>query len=509
MPSESSPNSYYRYKIYQAHDLSLETFLRRLQKAERNKATHILFDWCHKDLNLNIDFVKINRLIQNSTFFQFEHLLTQDQAIQNQLELTAENKIHIQIQNFHDFEKLNSIYDHFKIIKALHLAPETLKDLNSFLLFTSKKITPLDAYYFWNIPPYNSQVKNSLTTSEVGYFFAKNNLQLDQYLTKGILQNIEIWNSNIPADYELESLQSITWSFKSKNPDPKLSVVIPSFNNLLFLSQVLTHLFQQSITPDHYEIIVIEDGGQDQTSEIIQSLFAKYKNQINLKFIYWSKHHSQKGSQNFFRAGLARNLGVHYSESDYLMFLDSDMLVPYKFIEIVLNELQNSDLIQFQRYHIHQAVSLKNPCYDSINIKTQTYIEEQNYWSHFFNSNDWSLLPNYWKYTCTYALGLKKNDFYRIGRFKKYYVSYGFEDTDIGYRMFKLNKKFKLIKTPLMHLTAYDKMQYQNSAFKRVKLLKKTCALFYLQHLNQDIFQTFQNFFRFEKSFLKKLKELF
>jgi hypothetical protein len=118
-------------------------------------------------------------------------------------------------------------------------------------------------------------------------------------------------------------------------------------------------------------------------------------------------------------------------------------------------------------------------------------------------------LKHHWKFTCTYALGLKKSDFMEVGRFKKYYVSYGFEDTDLGYELYKRKKTFFLVPMPLYHLTAYNQMQYQNSQLKRLKLLRKTAELFYLQHLNPEIYHLFGNFYRFQKKLPHYLRDLF
>ncbi len=95
-----------------------------------------------------------------------------------------------------------------------------------------------------------------------------------------------------------------------------------------------------------------------------------------------------------------------------------------------------------------------------------------------------------------------------MGRFKKYYTSYGFEDTDLGYEFSLRKKKSFLIQTPLLHLTAYDQMQYKNSKIKRLQLLRKTAGLFYLQHLNPEIYHAFGNFYSFEKPIRHSIRDL-
>ncbi|MFZ3229162.1 MAG: glycosyltransferase [Pseudobdellovibrio sp.] len=508
MTSESSPNYYYRYKVINELDLSIETAQRRLRKVAQNATRTLLLDLSETTANIaSKDFPKklysdyaIEKLYSISVFLEL--------PLANEPLNTA---IHIQVIHFSELVLLDRYLSEQKFTFPIHihLSPRTKENLYSFY----DKFTPLNykfyKHYFWDFRPYNSKLKNSLTIKDIGQFFKKNYTQkITHCFIGGALNGLEIWNDQIPNHYELEPNVQIEWQFATLQKNIQLSIIIPTFNNLKFLSNVISHLISQNTNSENYEIIIVEDGGSDESCELIKILFQNFNQKINLKFIYWSKSHPVKGEQKFFRAGLARNLGTQYAESEYFVFLDSDMLVPENFIELCINELTNNDLIQFQRYHIHQNLSTSNPSYSQINISADTYVEEKNYWTTLFNCSDWKDLENYWKYTCTYALGIKKSEFLKIGRFKKYYISYGFEDTDIGYELFKKNKKFKLVPTALYHLTAYDQMQYRNSQMKRMQLLRKTSALFYLQHLDKHIFETFENFYRFEKSLINRLKEL-
>lgn len=511
MQTESTSKYYYRYQVLSEDDLSEETIARRLKKIRQANACTVLFD-----LTSNKDSVLTKKLANHFSFFsafKIEFLIAPGHlATMADLQLDPHPSLHIQITNSASLRRLDSDLvsnGFYQELVHIHLSPRTQADLNSFKNIDFKFDRPF-LQYFWDFRPYDSNVKNSLTAFDIGRFLnSKDCSAIAKHFSKGKISGLEIWNDQVPAHYELESESNIQWQFETKTKDLKLSVVIPTFNNGKFLSNVVHHLLHQTISPEKYEIVIVEDGGTDHTSETIQALFESYRNKVNLKFIYWSKSHPTKGSQNFFRAGLARNLGVRFTEAETLFFLDSDMLVPKDFVTTCIEQLTQNDVIQFQRHHIHQALSQQNPTYQNIQIAKDTYIEEKSYWSQLFQSDNWQGLSQYWKFTCTYALGIKKTDFIKMGRFKKYYVSYGFEDTDLGYEMHKRNKTFKLVKIPLLHLTAYDQMQYRNSQTKRMQLLRKTSALFFLQHLDDQIFSTFENFYRFEKPIKNRIKDLF
>ena len=86
----------------------------------------------------------------------------------------------------------------------------------------------------------------------------------------------------------------------------KISVIIPTFNRLDLLKRAIDSVLNQSIKP--YDIIVVDDGSTDSTSEMIQQ---KYKS-INLI--------QQKNSG----VSAARNNGIKNAQGDWIALLDSD-----------------------------------------------------------------------------------------------------------------------------------------------------------------------------------------
>lgn len=492
MYTESINKLHYRYEVKELSDLSNETFQRRIIKSAQNNRNSFLYVIENDNLSLSDLIVFFNSNMRNQDLI----LINYDKSTALKNSLNNDNQIIISLKNKEDADVINPS----EIEQNTFLcSPTTKNDLHD-LISLYQKFSNIKL--FWSFNTYNKKIKNSLTVSDIGKF---------SHLYKKI-KGLEIVNSNIPRQYELiptiEKSYQIDWVFCSPNSKPKITVVIPTYNNVQFLTNTVLHLIRQNLDSDNFEIIIVDDGSTDMSSQILKTLFKIYKDKINIKYIYWTKHHPDRGSQQFFRTGLARNLGAHYSKSDKIIFLDSDMLVPNNFIDRCLNNISENTLIQFQRFHISQHLSKNNPLYDNVNITNDTYVEESHYWSEFFFCDHWMNLPDYWKYTCTYALGITKADFYNLGMFKKYYVSYGFEDTDLGYEAYLQKYNFKLIKTPLLHQTSYNKMQYNNSKYKRHKLLKKTAELFYLQHLSDEIYNLLGNYYKFQKPIKSFLKDL-
>ena len=85
----------------------------------------------------------------------------------------------------------------------------------------------------------------------------------------------------------------------------KISVVIPTYNRYDFLKRALTSVYAQTYLPK--EVIVIDDGSTDNTSQIQKDFPA-------IKYIY--KENSGVSS--------ARNTGIKSSTYEWIAFLDSD-----------------------------------------------------------------------------------------------------------------------------------------------------------------------------------------
>ena len=92
---------------------------------------------------------------------------------------------------------------------------------------------------------------------------------------------------------------------------PFFSVIIPTYNRKEKLKEAVFSVFKQSFSD--FELIIIDDGSQDKTSELLVQLAKKYEN-----FSFYFQEH--KG------VSAARNWGVQKAKSDWICFLDSDDL---------------------------------------------------------------------------------------------------------------------------------------------------------------------------------------
>lgn len=101
---------------------------------------------------------------------------------------------------------------------------------------------------------------------------------------------------------------------------PFFSIVICTFNRRRLLSRALDSLLRQS--EKDFEVVVVDDGSNDQTAELVCSYAKVFDN------LHYLKHHKNLG------VGAARNTGVRNSSGNFVSFLDSDD-------EYVLTQMMN------------------------------------------------------------------------------------------------------------------------------------------------------------------------
>jgi glycosyltransferase involved in cell wall biosynthesis len=103
-----------------------------------------------------------------------------------------------------------------------------------------------------------------------------------------------------------------------------ISVIIPTYNRAHYLNRVIKSVFNQSYLPP--EVIVVDDGSKDNSSEIIQRNFK------GVKYI-WQENRGPSA---------ARNKGIIESKGEWLALLDSDDEWLPKKLERQIKALANS-----------------------------------------------------------------------------------------------------------------------------------------------------------------------
>ncbi|MEQ8685781.1 MAG: glycosyltransferase [Imperialibacter sp.] len=93
---------------------------------------------------------------------------------------------------------------------------------------------------------------------------------------------------------------------------PKYSFIVPVYNRPDELRELLSSLCDQQA--DHFEVIVVEDGSEQKADKVVDTFTGK----LDLTYLF----------QPNAGPGAARNNGASQAKGEWLIFLDSDVIVP-------------------------------------------------------------------------------------------------------------------------------------------------------------------------------------
>lgn len=130
--------------------------------------------------------------------------------------------------------------------------------------------------------------------------------------------------------------------------DSKVSIIIPTFNRSRLLAETLASVYAQ--TWGDYEIIVVDDGSEDDTAALCAASADR--------LVYHRIEHAG--------ASAARNAGLEIARGEYIAFLDSDDVWERHFLERMTSPLERApragfvycDYATFNAYGIVQKTYL-------------------------------------------------------------------------------------------------------------------------------------------------------
>ncbi len=118
----------------------------------------------------------------------------------------------------------------------------------------------------------------------------------------------------------------------NNNGKVHVSIIIPAYNEEKVLKECLNSIALLDFPRDQHEVILVDDGSNDNTANILQSF---RKEHIHFKVI--SKENGGKAS--------AQNLGLKYARGDYVFITDADAVVEKDWINKMLNSFNNVDMV--------------------------------------------------------------------------------------------------------------------------------------------------------------------
>jgi len=226
-----------------------------------------------------------------------------------------------------------------------------------------------------------------------------------------------------------------------------ISVIIPVFNRPPELDELLASLVNQS--DKAFEVVVVDDGSEVRSDHIVD----RYEDKLNIRYFY--KENSGPGQ--------SRNFGCEQTDANFLVFFDSDCIIPpdyMKSLKAGLDHLQafgGPDRAHASFTPIQKAIS-----YSMTSILTTGGIRGSNKSVEKFHPR-------------SFNMGYSREVYEKTGGFSR--MRFG-EDIDLSIRIFEHGFRTKLIPDCYVYhkrRTDFRKFfrQVFNSGIARINLYKR------------------------------------
>ena len=237
------------------------------------------------------------------------------------------------------------------------------------------------------------------------------------------------------------------------------SIIIPVYNRPQEVDELLESLCLQTIKD--FEMVVVEDGSTEKCDAVCE----RYADKLELH--YYFKPNSGPGP--------SRNYGAERSQGEYLIILDSDVIVPGNYLETIKAELDREPSDAFGGPdRAHESFT---PIQKAINYAMTSFFTTGGIRGGKHKMDKF--------YPRSFNLGIKKSVYEALGGFAP--MRYG-EDIDLSTRIFKGGYSCRLFPEAFVYHKRRVKFssffrQVKHSGEARVVLRNKYPETFKLVHL--------------------------
>ncbi|MBQ7470947.1 MAG: glycosyltransferase [Prevotella sp.] len=252
------------------------------------------------------------------------------------------------------------------------------------------------------------------------------------------------------------------------------SIIVPVYNRPDEVDELLQSLTQQTVKD--FEVIVVEDGSQIPCKDVCD----KYANILALR--YFAKPNSGPGQ--------SRNYGAERAQGEWLIILDSDVVLPPEYLRYVDEGLRLKD----------EGLRMKDEglidCWGGPDASHPSFTPVQKAISYsmtsFFTTGGIrggkAKLDKF--YPRSYNMGIRREVYQQLGGFSK--MRFG-EDIDFSYRIVEAGYQTRLLREAWVwhkRRTDFRKFfrQVYNSGIARINLEKRHPGTMKLVHMLPMVF---------------------
>ena len=245
----------------------------------------------------------------------------------------------------------------------------------------------------------------------------------------------------------------------------KYSIIVPVYNRPDEVYELLQSLTQQTFRD--VEVVIVEDGSTLPCDSVVQ----KYAGKLQLR--YFTKENSSPGP--------TRNFAAEHSQGEFLIFLDSDCVLPPGFLQAVEDELNRKECDAWGGPDkAHESFT---PVQKAINYSMTSFITTGG-----IRGGKKQMDKKF--YPRSFNLGIRRSLYRQLGGFSS--MRFG-EDIDLSLRIYESGATCRLFPEAWVwhkRRTDFKKFfkQVHNSGIARINLMKRHPGSLKLVHILPAIF---------------------
>lgn len=242
------------------------------------------------------------------------------------------------------------------------------------------------------------------------------------------------------------------------------SIIVPVYNRPDEVDELLESLTRQTFK--QFEVIIVEDGSKNDCRSVVE----KYSGALDIHYYY--KDNSGPGQ--------SRNYGAGRAKGDYLIVLDSDVVLPEGYLQAVEDELKTNPCDAFG------GPDSAHPSFTDVQ-KAISYSMTSFFTTGGIRGGKKKLDKFYPR---SFNMGIRRDVYQQLGGFSK--MRFG-EDIDFSIRIFKAGCSCRLFPEAwVWHKRRTDMRKFfrqvYNSGIARINLHKRHPGSMKLVHLLPMVF---------------------
>ena len=225
---------------------------------------------------------------------------------------------------------------------------------------------------------------------------------------------------------------------------PLCSVIIPTYNRMALARHTLESLTRQTLPLNSFEVLVVDDGSTDDTKSMVDG----YRERLNLRYFF----QPDEG----WRTAKARNVGISHARADTCVFVDSGVLLHSGCLAAHVASMEAEaptavcGYVYCFNFYNAEAEKMRQDIDPSDPDTTIARLDKERRWldmrEEFYEKygDDFNYLPAPWVMYWTCNVSARTTDLRSTGMFDEAFRSWGGEDLDLAYRLYRKGVRFVL-----------------------------------------------------------------